>query len=266
MKKLFMVAGLLSFLLIGSNAYAFGGCEEDCQKCHSLEKKEAEDILSKMRATDTRVMDIKMSPIRGLWEVTLEDSNGGRGVIYVGFSKKYVIGGAIFEVDTASNITQDTLREINKPADRYVDTSAIPLDDALVLGDRNAQIKVVVFTDPDCPYCARLHQEMKKIASERKDIAFYLMLLPLKFHPDAYWKSKSIVCAKSMKFLEENFEKKPIPKPDCETGVIDKNVGIGRDLGISGTPTVIMPDGFVVIGGKDAAALTELILRHRRKG
>jgi len=266
MEKILMAIGLLSFLLIGSNVYAFGGCEEDCQKCHTLEKKEAQEILAKMKAPDTKVKDIRMSPIRGLWEVTIEDPNGGKGIMYVGFSKKYVMGGAIFEIDTASNKTDETLKEINKPADRYVDPSGIPFDQTLLLGDRDATISVVVFTDPDCPYCARLHQEMKKIVSERKDIAFYVMLLPLKFHPDAYWKAKSIICNKSMEFLEDNFEKKPIPKPACETGVIDRNIRISGDLGITGTPTIVMPDGLVAMGATDAASLTELILQHRRKG
>jgi thiol:disulfide interchange protein DsbC len=219
-----------------------------------------------MKATGTKVLDVKMSPIRGLWEVALEDAKGGRGVMYVGFSKKYVMGGTIFEVDTSANKTQEALQETHTPPDRYVDPSVVPLDQALLLGEGNAKIKVVVFTDPDCPYCAKLHREMKKILSERKDIAFYLMLMPLKFHPDAYWKSESILCAKSVGLLEENFDKKPIPKPDCETEAVDRNIGIGRDLGITGTPTLVMPDGFVVVGGKDAAALTDLILRHQRKG
>jgi thiol:disulfide interchange protein DsbC len=266
MKKVAVAVALLAVFLIGSNVYAFGGCEEDCQKCHTLEKKEAQEILSKMKATDVKVQGIKMSPIRGLWEVTLEDAKGGRGVMYVGFSKKYVMGGTIFEVDAASNKTQNSPAETYKPADRYVDPSGIPLDEALLLGDGKAKIKVIVFTDPDCPYCARLHREIKEILSERKDIAFYLMLMPLKFHPDAYWKSESIMCAKSVDLLEDNFDKKPIPKPDCETEAVDRNIALGKDLGITGTPTLVMPDGFVVVGGKDAAALSTLILSHQRKG
>ena len=107
---------------------------------------------------------------------------------------------------------------------------------------------------------------MEKVVQERKDIAFYIILFPLSMHKEAYWKAKSIICNKSMEFLEENFEKKPIPKPDCETEVIDRNIRISGDLGITGTPTIVMPDGLVVIGTKDAASLTELILQHRRKG
>ncbi len=260
-----LVAIVLSFFLLNSSAYAFGGCEENCQKCHSLEQKEVHGILEKMKAPDVKVLGIKMSPVRGLWEVSVEDK-GNRGVIYVGFSKKYIMPGPIYEVETAANKTQESLSGTNEPAERYVDVTRISVSDALVMGEKDARYKVIVFTDPECPFCGKLHAELKKIVSERKDIAFYLKLMPLKFHPDAYWKSQSILCAKSMQRLEDNFEKKPISGPDCETKAVDETLKLAEELGISGTPTLIMPDGLVVVGGKDADKLKELVLNPKKKG
>ncbi len=102
MKKIFILGGLLtislSILFSGQKVYSFGGCEEDCQKCHSLNKDEARQILVKMKAADARVVDVKMSPVGGLWEVSFEDRGKPR-IMYVSFSKKYVMGGAILEVD-----------------------------------------------------------------------------------------------------------------------------------------------------------------------
>jgi protein-disulfide isomerase len=107
---------------------------------------------------------------------------------------------------------------------------------------------------------------MKKVVEERKDIAFSLKLFPLPMHKGAYETSKSIVCRRSLQLMEENFEKKPIPAPDCDTGVIDENIKLGKELDITGTPTLIMPDGFVLVGGKDAKTLIGLILQHTGKG
>ncbi|MBI5639081.1 MAG: DsbC family protein [Nitrospirae bacterium] len=270
MKKTFFLAGILSvsvFLslsLFRADGYSFGGCEEDCQKCHNLEVSEAKEILAKLKAPDAVVKDIRMSPIRGLWEVVIEDK-GKPGIMYVGFSKKHIIGGSIYEVETALNKTQETLSVMKQAVERYVDVSKITLNDTLVMGDQNAGLKVVVFTDPDCPFCGKLHDELKKIVSERKDTAFFLKLMPLKFHPDAYWKSKSIMCGKSMQLLEDNFEKKPVPRPECETTVVDDNIKLGAELGITGTPTLVMPDGLVVVGAKDSKMITELILKHQPK-
>ncbi len=266
MKKIVFLISILTTILsvswFKSEAHAFGGCEADCKKCHTLENGEVHQILTKLKAPDAKVLDIKMSPVKGLWEVSVEDK-GNRGVMYISFSKKYVIGGAIFEVDTSLNKTEETLSTINKPADRYIDPSKIPIEGAILMGDKNARYKVVVFTDPDCPFCSKLHKEIRKILSERNDMAFYIKLMPLKFHPDAYWKSQSILCSKApVEMLEENFEKKPIPKPDCETRAPDENMKLGEELGITGTPTMIMPDGLVVAGAWDSRAITELVSDH----
>ncbi len=100
---------------------------------------------------------------------------------------------------------------------------------------------------------------MKKILGERKDIAFYIKLYPLKNHPEAYEKSKSIVCEKSVALLEDAFEKKPIPKSRCETSAIDENIKLAEKQGITSVPSVILPDGRVFPGYKDARSLIQLI-------
>jgi thiol:disulfide interchange protein DsbC len=244
------------FLLPTSSSYASGGCGENCQKCHTLNNNEVQEILKKIKRPDAKILNIQMSPVKGLWEVAVEDK-GQRGVFYVDFSKKYILGGQIIEVNVAIDRTRQKLNELNK--NRRIDRSRIPLGDALLLGDKNATKKVIVFTDPDCPFCGKLHDEMKKVVTKRKDIAFYIKLFPLKIHPDAYWKSKSILCNKSLKLLEDNFEKKPIPQPNCEAKEIDENIKLGETLGISGTPTSIMPDGSVHIGFLSADKLIERI-------
>jgi len=100
---------------------------------------------------------------------------------------------------------------------------------------------------------------MKKVIEKRIDIAFYLKLFPLRFHKDAYWKSKSIVCNRSVRMLEDNFEKRPIPKTECNTKEIDENIRFAERHGISGTPTMILPDGSIYQGTIDSEKLIRLI-------
>jgi thiol:disulfide interchange protein DsbC len=101
---------------------------------------------------------------------------------------------------------------------------------------------------------------MKKIIEERKDIAFYIKMLPLlKVHPGAYEKAKAIVCEKSLTLLEDAYEKKQLPKPNCETTVVDENIRLAEKLGISSLPTLVFPDGRVIVGHKDAKDLINII-------
>ena len=91
------------------------------------------------------MLSIRNSPVNGLWEVAVENK-GQRFVIYVDFSKRYVTGGSFIDYAIHKDITRERIDELNK--DRRVDLSKVPLQDALVIGKADAQVKVVVFTDP----------------------------------------------------------------------------------------------------------------------
>ncbi len=84
-------------------------------------------------------------------------------------------------------------------------------------------------------------------------------MFPLPIHKTAAEKAKAIVCEKSLKLLDDAYEKKTLPKPKCKTSVIDDNIKLAKKLGISGTPALILPDGRVVSGYRDANALKALI-------
>jgi thiol:disulfide interchange protein DsbC len=100
---------------------------------------------------------------------------------------------------------------------------------------------------------------MKKVIEKRKDIAFFIKMFPLKIHPGAYEKAKAIVCEKSLTLLDDAFAKKQLPKPKCETSVVDDNLKLGEKLGISGVPALILPDGRVIPGYREADALIKLV-------
>ena len=84
-------------------------------------------------------------------------------------------------------------------------------------------------------------------------------MFPLPIHKEAAEKAKAIVCEKSLALLDAAFEKKPVAKPKCKTSAVDENIALGKKLGITGTPTLVMPDGRVASGFRDANALKALI-------
>lgn len=129
-------------LLPVSYSYGFSEKGQDCSKCHTLSKDEAATLLKDM-AKEVKVLEVLMSPIKGMWEVDVE-SGGKKALAYVDFSKKYLVFGSVVSIKDKINLTQERLTEVNK-----VDVSQIPLDDALVMGEKDAKYKVVVFDDPD---------------------------------------------------------------------------------------------------------------------
>ncbi len=108
----------------------------------TLSKDEALSLLKEV-APDIKILEVRTSPVKGLWEVDIE-SGGRKGILYIDSSKKYMIQGAIFDLKAKANLTQERFIEINK-----VDISQIPLDDAIVMGDKEAKHRVIVFDDPE---------------------------------------------------------------------------------------------------------------------
>jgi thiol:disulfide interchange protein DsbC len=100
---------------------------------------------------------------------------------------------------------------------------------------------------------------MKKLVAERKDVVFYIKMSPLNMHPGAYEKSKTIVCEKNLKLLEDAYAKKPLPAPKCKGSAVDENIKLTRKLGITGAPALVMPDGRVSTGYRDINELKALI-------
>ncbi len=86
-------------------------------------------------------------------------------------------------------------------------------------------------------------------------------MFPLKIHPGAYDKAKAIVCEKSLTLLENAFDNRRLPPPKCKTSAIDDNLKLAEEIGITGAPTLILPDGRVFSGYRDAPGLKALIDR-----
>jgi len=133
---------LLFCLLPVGYSYGFETRGQECSKCHTLNRDEAWDLLKSV-IPDVVILDIRLSPAKGVWEVDLE-SRGRKAIVYVDFLKKHFFSGALVSIGEKKNLTQERLIELNK-----VDVSQIPLENALVMGDGKARIRVIVFTDPD---------------------------------------------------------------------------------------------------------------------
>jgi thiol:disulfide interchange protein DsbC len=234
----------------------FAGSSGKKKGCDTITPPEIQDILKNIKANNAKVLYVKKSPLAGICEVAIE-IGGQTNIFYFDIAKTHLFFGNLVEMKTMTNRTAQSVAEIQDK--KRIDISKISLTAALVLGDLKAEKKVIIFTDPDCPYCSSLHNVMKQIIATRKDIAFYIKMYPLEFHKDAYWKSKSIVCNNSLQLLQDCFDKKEIAKTDCKTEEVDNNIKLAKSLGITGTPTIILPDGRLRIGAMPEAELIKLI-------
>lgn len=249
---------LLTALALAAPAFAMStgeGCGGDCASCHAISVQEAGDLLKDIGT----VKAVQPAAVRGLYEVTLE-REGQTGVAYLDYGKKHLIGGQIYEIASR--------RVAGAPAEtkrlERIDPAQLQTDASLVMGNPKGEKRLFVFTDPECPFCAKLHTELKKLASLEPDLAIFIKLYPLKMHPKAYDKARVILGSNSLALLEKSFagEKLPAPGPKDAKKPVDDTMRFAESVGIDATPTLIFPDGSIMPGFRDAAAIKALLAPH----
>jgi len=192
---------------------------------------------------NSSIDEVNPSPIPGLYEV-----RSGRNIFYSDADgRHFFIGGHMIDTIAKKDLTKARMEELNR-----IDWSLLPLDKAVVSGDKNGKLKLAIFTDPECPYCRTFEKELAQL----KGVKVYSFLFPLSFHKHAKRWSSAIWCSKDRhKMLTDIMLNKADPKAgSCDTP-IDEIIALGKTLGISGTPTLIAGDGRLTSGGKSAAEL-----------
>jgi thiol:disulfide interchange protein DsbC len=190
------------------------------------------------------VTSISKSPYFGLYEALFDGQ-----VIYTDAKVSYVIVGNVYDANTKKNLTEAKKRELSRVA-----FDALPLNLAFKKVKGNGQRKLAVFSDPDCPYCAKLEQELKSI----DNVTIYTFLFPIDaLHPDAARKARLIWCAPDRVVAWDDFFKSgALPKNDgtCDNPIAATNV-LGQQMGVSATPTLIFADGSITPGAIPAQRL-----------
>ncbi len=255
MRSVFPVVPFAAFLLLFTvtpvHSFTGEGCASGaCTDCHSLTRDEAVGFLG---SGVDNVLSVRMSPVKGLWEVDVE-KGGQRVPLYVDFSKEYVIAGQIIQLRTRKNLTGSRVLSMNR-----VDVSKIPVSGAIVVGSKDAKRRIIVFDDPNCPHCAKLHRTAKGIVAKNPDVAFFVRPYPRNRDKDAYAKALSVVCAGTVQALEDAFAGKPLPEGTCGSGAVDETIRTAERLAIRSTPTMVLPDGRVVPGALEADAILSLL-------
>jgi len=200
--------------------------------------------LVEQRFPNAGVRGVVKTPYFGLYEVQLDDQ-----LLYTDAKVNYVIAGSVYDANTKENLSEATLRKLNRVA-----FDSLPLNLAFKRVRGNGQRRLAIFSDADCPFCAKLEDELKSV----DNVTIYTFLFPIDaLHPDAARKSKMIWCsADRAKSWDEFFASGKLPdnKGDCDNPVAATNA-LGQKLRVTATPTLVFADGSVVPGAIPTARL-----------
>ncbi|MGH8757528.1 MAG: DsbC family protein, partial [Burkholderiales bacterium] len=174
-------------------------------------------------------------------------------LLYTDEKVKFFFIGNVLDAKNFQNLSEERKRKLSA-----IKFDTLPLNLAIKIVKGNGKRKVAIFSDPYCPFCQRLEQDMVNVT----DVTIYAFLYPIEsLHPGATEKAKAIWCSPDRIKAWNDFMLKrsgPETQTSCDTPV-DKIVEYGRSKGINGTPTLVFADGQVIPGAIPAARLEQML-------
>ena len=198
-----------------------------------------EPVLSFARSItgDAGPTAVATTPVPGLYEVRVRGE-----FVYVTADGRFFLHGDLYESRGRRNLTESSRRE-----DRLEVVDAIEPDTFIVFAPSKPKHTVTVFTDVDCPFCAKFHLEVPELnkLGVRVRYAAWPRTPP---GTESYARSVSVWCAdEPHQALTDAKAGREIEPATCDNPV-QEHFEAGRKVGVRGTPTIVTEDG-EVIGG-----------------
>jgi thiol:disulfide interchange protein DsbC len=249
LKKLLQIS-LLGFSLIGTINYSYAS---DGVIVESDLSVKIQSNLTKY-LPDLKVDQIRTTPLAGIYEI-----DSGRKVFYSDVSGSYIMLGNLLNLANKTSLTKQRSEELN-----IINWQQLPLDLAIMRKIGKGNQKIAVFTDPDCPFCQRLEAEtMNKL----RNVTIYYYFYPLPIHPQAADDAKRILCAENPESAMVSFMAKGKTLGKNNNCRRSNDLALMQKIGkevvqVSGTPTIVLPNGRIVSGLVPADYLTNLISQN----
>jgi thiol:disulfide interchange protein DsbC len=224
-------------------------------------EKEQEDmdrILSVLTTNQPEMMiqTVSPSPVPGMYVVTVM----GMQTIFVTEDGKYYIAGDLFEalpsgvlVDTGAGMKNDLRIQLISQVDES-EMIVYPAE-----GESLATLHV--FTDLDCPYCRQFHGDIEEL-NENGITVRYLAFPRQGLEGDTYTKMVSTWCSETPNlYLTTAKRGADIPEMTCDNPVA-KHYTLGHQMGIQGTPALLLETGELLNGYVPAESLIPAMLEQ----
>jgi thiol:disulfide interchange protein DsbC len=207
----------------------------------------AADTIAKVLGVDRS--NVKPSPIPGIYQIQHQ-----REFAYVTGDGRYLLRGDLVDLKTGAELTEN-LRRVDR-LDVLARLGPKKLIEFAPPAPVAAKYTVTVFTDIDCGYCRKLHAEMAQYHA--KGIAIRYAFFPRSGPDTESWKSAEAVwcAADQRKALTEAKAGQTVKVKGkiCDNPIAEE-YQIAQDLGIRGTPMMVLPNGDVYPGYVPAAQL-----------
>lgn len=191
-----------------------------------------------------KIENLKTTEMKNVYSGTLDNQ-----VVYVDEAAEHLFFGSMIRLKDQKNLTKDLVVSQNS-----IDFNQLPLQDAIKTVRGTGARKLAIFSDPNCPYCKTLEGNL----SQLKDVTIYTFMFPIK--AQSIEPSKKVWCSFNKEYAWKSLivdGQQPNVKADC-ANPIERNLQLGRSLGVQGTPAIIFSNGLKVTGAYPAAEIQKI--------
>lgn len=193
--------------------------------------------------------DIFKSEVDGWYTV-----RRGAIVAYISADGRYLLQGDLIDLVESVNLS-----EADRNASRVKMLSKVGEDQLIVFSPEHPTHTISVFTDIDCTYCRRLHSQIDEYMDE--GIAVRYFLYPRSGPDSPSWtKAEQVWCADDQNnALTLAKLDQTVSSESCDASIVATHYAIGQDVGLRGTPAIVLEDGTLFSGYLPPKQLSEAI-------
>lgn len=186
---------------------------------------------------DVDQLVISETPLPGIMQVQI-----GGDIIYMSEDGRYLVQGRLIDMETQSDLT-----DAAKAVLRREQLESLDRTEMVSFGNDDAEFEVLVFTDPDCGYCRRLHQQVDEY--EAAGIKIHYLAFPRAgVGSQTYDKMVSVWCAEDRQGAMDVAKAGRTPTPATCDNPVTTQYQMGQSLGVTGTPSIMTFNGDIIPG------------------
>jgi len=181
-----------------------------------------------------RIENVQKTPFGDLYEVVIRGDEGLL-VYYADGDARVIIVGQMIDAKSGRNLTEERQRKLTA-----VKWDSLPFQWAITTVRGGGRRKIAILSDPNCPYCKRLEEDLAKLDDITVHILPYAVV-----KSDSVRQAKAVWCSKDrVKAWNDLMFRRIEPQaaPDCDTP-IEKLAEFGRRMGANSTPTWFLENG-----------------------
>jgi thiol:disulfide interchange protein DsbC len=203
----------------------------------SAADKQAIEERVRALVPEVETLAIAESPVDGVMEVQLNNE-----IIYMSEDGRYLMQGRLIDLETQTDLTDAAKSVLRREKLNDLDDSQM-----VSFGPEDADYELMVFTDTDCGYCRRLHEQIDEYIDEGIRIN-YLAFPRGGVDSQTYNTMVSVWCSDDRQSAMNTAKSgQQPPEAKCENPV-EEQYRLGQSLGVTGTPSMMTPNGEMIPG------------------